>query len=42
MADMRKATALIFSGPFERFMANLHLSSREITRLVLINLYALN
>lgn len=31
-----------FSGPFERFIANLHISSRELTRLVLIKDYILN
>lgn len=38
MAYTEKAVALIFfSGAFGRFIANLHLTSREVTRLVLIN-----
>lgn len=43
MAYMEKAVALIFFlGAFETFIANLHLSSRELTRLVLIKDYILN
>lgn len=43
MACMEVAVALIFlSGAFGRLVAKLHLSSREVTRLVLIKDYILD